>query len=615
MPGRMQILKKIFRGIALAVLSFAPTGAVYALTCTSTGITTDWGTESTWSCGRVPLAGDDVVIASGHTVTVNVAAVCSSLSTSGTLNSTVNISAGQSLTVSGNAVLDATSANNNNSKTINVGAGTLNIGGNLTLTNGVGDRLAVLSMSTGTAYIGGSLSGGGTLTPGTGTVVYNGAGAQNVGGYTYNNLTVNKSAGAATLTGSAAINGNLTVSAGTLDLSAFTADRATAGGAIAVASGATLKIGGSNTFPANYTTRTLAANGVVDYSGTSQTVSDEAYSHLNLSGSGNKSAGAGLTVNGDLTIAAGATFLGNSHTHNLKGNLSNSGTLTGGTSTINFNGTAAQSISGAGATNFFSLTIANAAGVTPNGNITVQGNFTHTAGFTAGTSTVTFGGSSAQSLTGTTTFNNLVMNNAAGLTLNNTVSAGGTATFTSGNIATGANALVITSTGSVTRTSGHVVGNMTRHFTTGIDVTRNFEIGTGTNYTPVAVTIATVTVAGSMTATTATPDHPQIATSGINAARSVNRYWTLSKDANLAFDAFGAVFNFVSGDVDAGSNTANFIVQRYAAPTWFNTTLAAPLATSTEAVNISAVGDFAIGQPFTLSFSREKEFVFTRELY
>lgn len=483
MSNRKQILKTIFNGIALAVVCLAPAGAVYAATCTSTG-STDWGLASTWTstgnCGHVPLAGlagDDVVIASGHTVTVNVeAAVCKSLSTSGNSSSGVDISAGQSLTVSGDAVLDATSINNNNSKSINVGAGTLTIGGNLTLTNGTGSRTAVLSMSTGTAYIGGSLSSGGTLTPGTGTVVYNGAGAQNVGGYTYN--------------------------------------------------------------------------------------------HLNLSGSGNKSAGAGLTVNGDLTVGAGTTFLASTFTHNIKGNLSisNSGTLTGGTSTFIFNGTAAQSISGsisgAGATNFFSLT----------------------------------------------------MDNAAGLTLDNTVAVDGTLTLSSGNIATGANALVINPAGSVTRTSGHVVGNMTKHFATGIDVMQNFEIGTGADYTPVLVTIATVTKTGSMTATTTAADHPQVTRASIDSTRSVNRYWTLSKDADLDFDALSAVFNFVSGDIDAGSNTDNFIVQRYVEPDWTNTTLIAPLKTSTEAGNIIALGDFVVGQSI-VGFSHEKEFVFIREIY
>lgn len=612
MSNRKQILRTIFKGIALAVVCLAPAGAVYAATCTSSA-SGNWN-AAIWTGCTTPGAADTVVIASGHTVTVNVAAVCTSLSTSGTSSSGVAISAGQSLTVSGNAVLNATSINNGTSKSINVGAGTFTIGGNLTLTNGTGTRTAVLSMSTGTANIGGSLSSGGTLTPGTGTVVFNGAAAQNAGGYTYNNLTVNKSSGTATLTGSATINGNLSVSAGTLDLSTFTANRATAGGAITVAGGATLKIGGSNTFPANYTTRTLAANSVVDYSGSSQTVSNGApYSHLNLSGSGNKSVGAGLTVNGNLTIGAGTTLLASTFTHNIKGNLGNSGTLTPGSSTFIFDGTSAQSI--AGPVSFFNLTLNNAAGITASGAITVQGSFTNTAGFTAETSTVTFGGSSAQSLTGAATFNNLTMNNAAGLTLNNTVAVDGTLTLSSGNITTGANALVINPAGSVTRTSGHVVGNMTKHFVTGIDVMQNFEIGTGATYAPVEVTIATATTAGSMTATTTAADHPQVATASIDSTKSVNRYWTLSKDANLAFDAISAVFNFVSGDIDAGSNTANFIVQRYVAPNWINTTLIAPLATSTEAGNIIALGDFVVGQSLIVGFSHEKEFVFTQELY
>ncbi len=653
-----QIFAGLLRAIALAVLVFAQAGAAYALTCTSTG-SANWDLTSTWSCGRVPLAADDVVIASGHSVTVNVAAVCNSFTTSGASSSGVVISASQSLTVSGNATLDGTNLNNNNDKSINVGAGTLSIGGALTLTGGVGNRTATLSISTGSATVsggitgtnassfitfsgagtlnlGGGLSSGAMFTPGTGTVVYNGTGAQDVGAYTYNHLTVNKSAGTATLSGTATVNGNLTLSAGTLDLSTFTADRATSGGAISVASGATLKIGGGNTFPANYTTRTLGAASVVDYSGTSQTVSNEAYAHLNLSGSGTKSlpatamtvagnltlagtasadTGAAVTVNGNLVIGTGTTFLGNSYTHNVKGDFSNSGTLTGGTSTFSFSGTAAQSVSGTGTTNFYGLTIANAAGVTAGGSMTVRGNFTNSGTFSAGTSTLAFGGTAAQSLTGATTFNNLTMNNSAGLTINSVVSVSGTLTLTAGNVSTGANALAITSAGSVSRSSGHVVGNLRKYITTGMNVTQTFEIGTGGNFTPVTVIFDSVTAAGDLTATTATPDHPQLATSGINPAFSVNRYWTLSKDASLAYTTFGAVFTFVAGDVDSGSNTANFIVQRYVAPTWYTTVLVSPLATSTEAANIGDMGAFAVGQSLIVSFSREKEFVFTRELY
>lgn len=654
MSNRKQILKTIFKGIVLAVVCLAPAGAVYAATCTSTG-TGNWGTSGIWNCGHVPLAGDDAVIAGGHTVTVNVAAVCNSLSMTGASSSTISIT-GQSLSVAGAVTVSGVSLANNSSNSIAVGTGTLSAG-SLTLTGGTGSRTAVVSLGTGSATVGGDISGvnasslitftgagtlnvggsfasGATFTRSTGTVVYNGAGAQSVGAYAYNNLGVNKSGGTATLSGNASVAGNLNVSGGIFDLSGFTANRATAGGSISVANGATLKIGGNNSFPANYTTHTLNATSAVDYAGASQIVTNEAYGHLKLSGTGTTTlpnttmtiAGdlilsgsatadtrAALTVNGNLTIGAGTTFLASTFTHNIKGNLSNSGTLTPGSSTFIFDGTSAQSI--AGPVSFFNLTLNNAAGITASGAITVQGSFTNTAGFTAGTSTVTFGGSSAQSLTGAATFNNLTMNNAAGLTLNNTVAVDGTLTLSSGNITTGANALVINPARSVTRTSGHVVGNMTKHFVTGSDVMQNFEIGTGANYAPVLVTIATATTAGSMTATTATPDHPQVATASIDSTKSVNRYWTLSKDANLAFDAISAVFNFVSGDIDAGSNTANFIVQRYVAPGWINTTLIAPLATSTEAGNIIDLGDFVVGQSNIVGFSHEKEFVFTRELY
>lgn len=650
---------QVFLAIVLAIVFAGTTGGADAATCTSQGITPpfNWGTAATWTCNQVPLATDDVVIADGYTVTIDTTAVAASLSiTTGTGTSKININTG-SLTVSGNVTLDASGINNNNNKTINVGSATLSVGGTLTLTGGAGNRTAVLSLGTGTASIGGNIAvnsaastitftGSGTLNVGgnfgsgalltasTGTVVYNGAGAQSVGTYNYNNMTINKSGGTATLAGNISIAGNLNVAAGILDLSTALADRSSSGGVINVSDGATLKIGGNNTFPANYTTHTLGSTSTVEYSGSSQNATNESYGHLTLSGTGTTSlpgtalsiagnltlsgsatanTGAGVTVNGNLMIGSGTTFLANTYTHNVKGALSNSGTLTPGSSTFNFNGTAAQSITGP--VSFFHLTIANAAGVTPSGTLTVRGNFTNSGGFNAGTSTVSFAGSSAQSITGATTFNNLTMSNASGLTINNDISVGGTLTFSSGNISTGANTVRVTATGSTSRTSGHVVGKLRKNIATGVDVSQTFEIGTGASYTPVLTVFVTVTATGDVTATTATPDHPQIATAGINSARSVNRYWTLSKDASLAFDAYAATFTFVASDVDAGSTTANFIVQRYVSPTWFSTILVAPLSTSTEGANITAMGDFAIGEPFIVSFSREKEFVFTRELY
>lgn len=59
--------------LLLAILASAWPGKVRADTCTSTGTGT-WDSSNTilWSCARVPLDTDDVVIANGHTVTLGV---------------------------------------------------------------------------------------------------------------------------------------------------------------------------------------------------------------------------------------------------------------------------------------------------------------------------------------------------------------------------------------------------------------------------------------------------------------------------------------------------------------------------------------------------------------
>ena len=65
--------------------------------------------------------------------------------------------------------------------------------------------------------------------------------------------------------------------------------------------------------------------------------------------------------------------------------------------------------------------------------------------------------------------------------------------------------------------------------------------------------------------------------------------------------AISATFTFVTSDVDAGANTAAFIVQRYDGTNWNPTTLVAanPLNTQVSNVTPLATGnnDFAIGQP------------------
>lgn len=102
-----------------------------------------------------------------------------------------------------------------------------------------------------------------------------------------------------------------------------------------------------------------------------------------------------LSNNGAVgTILAGTVVNGGTVT-NTSGTISNSGTLT------------------------LTADLTNAATINGSGMYNVAGNFTNNSIFTAGTSTVTFNGSSAQSISGSavTSFNSIVQSNSAGVSL------------------------------------------------------------------------------------------------------------------------------------------------------------------------------------------------------
>src|SRR6267378_22652 len=398
------LAKKPLHFLLLVLLCGCSVNAFGANNCLSNA-TGNWNAGVTWtSCGGTfPGAADNATVRNGHTVTLTAAAAAASLTINGP--------------GSGNSV-------------VAVGTQTLTIGGGLTI-NGAGGSFAAFTLSTGTITVSGTLAVTGTLAgtaiqftgagnlniggdfqnglgffaPSTGTVTYNGGGAQSVGAYTYNNLTVNKAAGTATLSGNASVGANLTVTSGTLDLSTFTANRTAVGGTISVGAGATLSIGSTNSFPSSYSTHTLNATSTVAYAGANQTVTAESYGTLILSGSGTKTmpgaalniatdflmqgtavttAGNALTIGRDFTLGAGTNFnAGNpgSYTHSVGRNFKNNGaTFSATTSTFNFNGAVAQAIGGTASTSFNNLTIANTGGgVSLGANETVNGTLTLTS--------------------------------------------------------------------------------------------------------------------------------------------------------------------------------------------------------------------------------------------
>jgi hypothetical protein len=251
----------------------------------------------------------------------------------------------------------------------------------------------------------------------------------------------------------------------------------------------------------------------------------------------------------------------------------------------------AVALSGDGAFNLMSgatLAAAHAGGV--DGNVS-------TATRTLSTSAnYVFNGAVAQ-VTGASlpaTVNNLKFDNGAGITLSGSATVNGLLTLTNGIVETGANQLTVPASATISRTSGHVNGALQRGFNTGAAQSFTFPIGDATKYAPLALSALNVSVAGNLAAKTTAGDHPQLATSGIDASRNVNRYWTLAQSGGT-FGTFTAGFNYQANDLDGAVSNSLFVVRQYAG-SWSTTLLTnAPTTTLAVISNQTAFGDFAIG--------------------
>ena len=376
-------------------------------------------------------------------------------------------------------------------------------------------------------------------------VSFTGPSASTIGGTTtpvpFDILTVAKSSATAALAANLTGVSGLTVASGTLDLLTFAVAQNVLGGVLSVNAGATLAVGGSNTLPTfdQYLLDT-ASTVLYDGTGSQAILSSPVYGNLAMSNTGTRTPDGALTVAGGISISGG-TFTGGALTHLVGGNWS----MTGGTfansgTTIQFNGTLGQTIGSTG----------------------------H--------------------------FNNMTMNKPSGsCTAGTSFTVDGLLTFTSGNIVTGANKVIIGQTGSVSRASGQVVGNLQKYIAAG-PTSALFEIGDANVYAPVAVSFASVTSAGNLTAGDAPGDHPGISSSAVDANLDVNRSWSLT-NGGIVFSTCDATFNYAPSDVDPGADPSLFIAQKLDTSVWSFATVGVRTATSTQVTGVTSFSDFAFG--------------------
>jgi hypothetical protein len=164
------------------------------------------------------------------------------------------------------------------------------------------------------------------------------------------------------------------------------------------------------------------------------------------------------------------------------------------------------------------------------------------------------------------------------------------------NVSTGTNALFVSknTTTAVERLgSGHVIGNLRRAVTTGSN-TYEYPIGDATAYAPVSLALSSVTTSGNITASTTAGDQAQITSSGLDGAKSVNRFYTLT-NSGVTLASYSPTFNFVSGDLDAGVNTSSLLVGVYNSA-WTYPAVGTRTATSTQATGVSSFGQFALAE-------------------
>ncbi|MVT07637.1 T9SS type A sorting domain-containing protein [Chitinophaga tropicalis] len=363
--------------------------------------------------------------------------------------------------------------------------------------------------------------------------------------FTLAQFTITKTNATATLAKSITGVTDMHLESGTLDDGAQVITQDAGGGTLTIEDNATFRVTGTNSLPA-FDAYALDTLSTVEYAGSTQAISTAtAYGNLTVSTTGTKSASAILRILNNFTLSNG-TFSPGSFADTLGGNWS----MTSGT-------------------------------------------FTNTG------NTIVLAGAGTQTITSTGAFNNLTLNKTTGTTtLSSNITVNGILNFLKGVIQTSSNTVILPSSGSVSgasQSTGWVNGRLQKNVVTGTNVSRTFETGDATNYTPATLLFASVSTAGNVLTNVTATDHPSVTSSGIDASKSVNRYWSFTNSATV-FTTTSITVNWKAADVDAGANTANFKVGVYNGSTWSLPSVTSPLSTSIQATGVAVLGDVAIGE-------------------
>jgi hypothetical protein len=184
------------------------------------------------------------------------------------------------------------------------------------------------------------------------------------------------------------------------------------------------------------------------------------------------------------------------------------------------------------------------------GDFFLRGNWTNSGTFTPNGRLVSFNGTTAQSLTGATTFDYLTLNNSTGLTLASDVTVNQTLSLTSGKITLGASNLTVGASGTITGvgTSNYIVAASTGQLKRTVGGTATlFAVGNAA-YNPITFTNSgTSDIYGVRVA--------NVAPAGANNTKTVTRQW-ITTEAVAGGSTLTVVAQYNTGETGAGYATA-----------------------------------------------------------
>jgi hypothetical protein len=445
---------------------------------------------------------------------------------------------------------------------------------------------------------------GGTFTPSTSTVTFNGTAAQAIQGtsaaQTFYNLTANLTTGQLLSVGGSTtaltITNNLIETTGN-----FTAPaNLLVNGSVTLSAG-TFTAGNSILVLGNWTnngTTVVPGSGTVTFAGTTaQTISGlvtQSFNHVTLAmtagqtltatavttsltvnnltlTTGNFAAPINLTVSGNVSIAASQTLTAlASSTINVGGNWTNNGTFTQSTGTLKFNGAGTQTFAGTVTSPvFYNLTVAKTVGTLLDaGTLTAlsMNNYTQTTGNFTAPPTLTISGS--------------VILTAGTLTAGTTTNFSGTPWTNNG-----ASFLAGAGTLNFTGTAAQVLnGSVTQSF-------NNITVGMTAGFTLNATAVTASLTVNNLTLTTGNFSSANAAVLNINGNLSVAASSTFTP-ANM-LNISGNFAN--SGTFVQGTNTVNFngtgaqAITGVLTPTFYNVIVAKTAGQTLTASGLTSV--------------------------